>query len=584
VDYGTVAAIIEGLRRSLATSVVERGWLSGLCGLVAYIALASPDLVDGDSAELATLGAVGGRAHPSGYPLYVLWLRAWSWLPGSAAHRAAIATAILGAIALVALHAACRAWGARPLAATLAVAIVGAAPVVVRYHCEAEVFAMNGAIAALVVWLAAARGPLRGVHRAAALGLVAGLGLADHLTCVLVAPVGLLGVVRAARESRPAAVAAAVLGLAVGLAPYGYLAVADGPASWGAVSSPRDVLAMFLRDEYGGAASFIPGAELAWPVSVAACLATIARSWLWLPAIAGAAMLGVRIWRPIGETRWAWAMLAASIALAGPLLASRFNVEPRGIGLYVVQRFHILPTLLLAVPVAAALDRLAARIAHPRAATALAVAGFAALIVAGLPGLARVHSPAMQRGVENLVSTLPPRAVVVVISEDLCFGVRYLQLTRGDRPDVALVCSELLRRGWYRAAWASRGLILPSQPRAALGDVLLATGRPVLVDRGLTAVLAEFPSYPLGILVRVLPRGSAPPPAAAVTIENRELYRRFDLDYPQPGRGDDFAAIAHRRYTQNWAAIADLLAAAGDPEGARDAIDLARSLQPDQDR
>src|ERR1044071_8025362 len=80
--------------------------------MVVYCAVASPFVVDGDNAEFATLGAVGGRSHPPGYPLYVLWLRAWSWVPGhSPAHSAAFATAMLGAAALLVLHAACRAWG-----------------------------------------------------------------------------------------------------------------------------------------------------------------------------------------------------------------------------------------------------------------------------------------------------------------------------------------------------------------------------------------------------------------------------------------------------------------------------------------
>ncbi|HEV7554947.1 MAG TPA: DUF2723 domain-containing protein, partial [Kofleriaceae bacterium] len=67
---------------------------------------------------MSTLGAAGGAAHPTGYPAYLIWLRITSWIPGSTpAHTAAIATAILGAGALVTLHAACRAWGARPAAA-----------------------------------------------------------------------------------------------------------------------------------------------------------------------------------------------------------------------------------------------------------------------------------------------------------------------------------------------------------------------------------------------------------------------------------------------------------------------------------
>lgn len=585
MHYGTGAGIIEGLRRSLASDSIERGWLVGLCALVVYIALASPHLVDGDNAEFATLGAIGGRAHPSGYPLYVLWLRAWAWLPGATpAHTAAIATAILGALTLGVLHAACRAWGARPLAATIAVAIFGAAPVVLRFHCEAEVFAMNGLVAALVVWLAAASGPVRGRGRGVALGLVAGLGLANHLTCVLVAPIGLLGVVRAARESGRPTYAVAALGLAIGLSPYAYLVVADGPASWGSVTTWSDLVATFLRREYGGPTSFVPGgAAVPWAASVAACLATIGRSWLWGFAIAGIAMLGARIRRPVGETRWAWALLAASFVLAGPLLASRFNVDPHGIGLYVCQRFHQLPALLLAVPVAAALDLACTRVTRPVIATALAVFGFVTLSIAELPRLGRSHSPAMELGVQNLLRSLPRDAIVVVISEDQCFGGRYLQLARGERPDVMLVCSELLRRDWYRAAWASRGLPMPADPGAALGDVLVRTGRPVFVDRGLTSVLATFPSYPFGVVVRVLPRAATPPPPSEIALINRELYRAFDLDYPRPGRDDDFAAVAHRRYAASWAAVSNLLIAAGDREGARDAFEVARALQPAQD-
>ena len=46
-----------------------------------------------------SLSATGGAAHPTGYPLFVLWLRATSWLPGaSVAHTAALSTAVLGGL------------------------------------------------------------------------------------------------------------------------------------------------------------------------------------------------------------------------------------------------------------------------------------------------------------------------------------------------------------------------------------------------------------------------------------------------------------------------------------------------------
>ena len=95
--------------RRLANIALERGGLLGLCCLAAYAWAAPSHVIDGDNAELSTLSATGGAAHPSGYPLYVLWLRAWSWLfCGTVAHRAALATAILGVLAVLALRAACR--------------------------------------------------------------------------------------------------------------------------------------------------------------------------------------------------------------------------------------------------------------------------------------------------------------------------------------------------------------------------------------------------------------------------------------------------------------------------------------------
>jgi hypothetical protein len=111
----------------------------------------------------------------------------------------------------------------------------------------------------------------------------------------------------------------------------------------------------------------------------------------------------------------------------------------------------------------------------------------------------------------------------------------------------------------------------------------LRTGRPVFVDPRTAATFAAFPSYPFGVAYRVLPGGSAPPSASETAVLNRDLYQDFDLDYPRPSRDDDFAAVAHRRYAGAWAAISNLLAAAGDYDAARDAFEVGRSLQPLQD-
>jgi hypothetical protein len=564
----------------LARRAVANGWWLGALALIVYAALASPHLVDGDNAEFATLGAIGGRAHPSGYPLYVLWLRAWSWLPGTPAHAGALATAILGALAVVVVHAACRAWGARPLAATITAAMFAAAPVIVRYASEAEVFALDNLVVALVVWLAAAAGPLRGHHRAAALGVIAGLGLANHLTCVLVAPIGILGVIRAARESRSSAYAVALAGLVIGLVPYAYLFFADGPASWGRMDTAGDLIAMITRRDYGVTSLMTGGADVAWTASLGALGATLARSWLWLPALAGVAMLGVRALRPVGEPRAGWLCLAASFVLAGPVLMLRFNIDPHGVGHDICERFHMLPAVLLAIPIAAALEIGSARITRETAAIALCVPGVLALWLLDLPRLAAIHTPAVELGVRNTLRSLPPFAIAVVTGDDQCFGARYLQLARGERPDVAVVCAGLLPVRTYRDAWAARGLSLAPSTGPHLTQALLATGRPIVVDPTLTAAVAAAANYPFGVLVRLVPPGAAMPAPADVAAINRDLFRAFALDYPIPGLDDGYATVAHHRYAASWAAIAQRLDRAGDRDGARDAFALTQQLKP----
>ena len=88
---------------------IDRGGLAVLAIAILYAWLAPSYFVDGESAEFSALAVAGGAAHPPGYPLYVMWLRAMAWLPGTPAHAAALATVVLGVAACAVLHAACRA-------------------------------------------------------------------------------------------------------------------------------------------------------------------------------------------------------------------------------------------------------------------------------------------------------------------------------------------------------------------------------------------------------------------------------------------------------------------------------------------
>ena len=571
--------------------LIDRGGAIAIAVTALYIALAPTWIVDGDNAEFATLAVTGGRAHPSGYPLYVMWLRATSWLPGAtAAHTAAIATALLAGAQILVLHAACRAWGARSLAATAAVGVYAVAPVALRMHTEAEVFALNGLVVATIAWLSATAGPLRGIPRAAMLGLVAGLGLANHSTCALVAPLGILGVVRGVRESgrQLVAIAASIGGLVVGLLPYIYLVVAPDAASWGRIDSAGDLVAHVLRYDYGGPGSFAThsrGVDLG--ANLAALAMTVGRSWCWVLAIAGVVTLGWRAARPSsGETRVAWTMLAASWLLAGPLLTARFNIPPHGLGLYVVQRFHLLPTTLLAIPVALAIDAVAtkARITvRPAMLGAALVTVLATLAAVALPRTLAEHSRAMEAGVRNALDTFPDRAIVLIDSEDQCLGMRYLQMVEHDRPDVDVVCWLLISRAWSRDPLVARGVPLGVErggpASAGDGEALLATGRPLFVDEVQRPLLDAFTHYPSGVFFRVLPHGQSVPSIHDVIAENRALYEKFDLG-ARADRGDDYAAVAFQRYVFFWRSLAAAADATGDRDDAAFAHAMVDELTP----
>jgi hypothetical protein len=578
----------SALRDRASGFLVERGGAVFLVVLVTYLWLAPATVVDGDNAEFAALGALGGRAHPPGYPLYVLYLRAMSWLPGeNPAHVASLATAILGALIVLVLHAACRAWGARPLAASLVVAVYAATPLVVRTHIEAEVFALNALLVSMVLWLAASKGPVRGLWRGVLLGLVAGLGLANHTTCVLIAPVGLLGAVRAIRESdrRVTVAALSIVGLAFGLLPYAYLYVADSPVSWGEVTTFGDGWAFFTRENYGGVGAFVAEGEVPLAGQLLLFVETMTRGWLGIGLLIGLVTFGYGIARGAGsESRWAWMLFAASWLVAGPLLVTRFNLQLDTFGLYACRRFHLLPLVMLAIPVAIGTDRIGAWLAARVQLTRLARVGpvlvcliFLGLTTTTLSRLRAQHSPASERQVLYMLQSMPPRAIVVVAADDLHFTSTYLQAVRGVRPDVTVVSWLLIPDRWWRMF--REGLFLTEYTRPiGSRQVLLwmmMTRRPIFLEPG-----TSLSTYPFGFVERVLEIEKPPPTVHEVLEINRALYETFTIDYPHPGRDDDWATVVHQRYARAWLYLAIKLFEVGAVAEATAARDIGRAYGP----
>jgi hypothetical protein len=447
------------------------------------------------------------------------------------------------------------------------------------------------------------RGPLRGAWRAFALGLVAGLGLADHTTCELLAPIGILGAVRGARESGrvPRTIALAVLGLAIGLLPYAYLIVApDTRGSWGKIEGLHGVVRHFLRMDYGG-----PG-ELAQidhggtaSANIAALIASHLRGWLWGPFAFGLVALVLRCARsapPETEPPVGWWLLAGSWLVAGVGLVSRFNLPTTGVYAFVTQRFHIMPMLMFAVPVAAGLDLVArrlhleaARLARSPWAGAIGASLVAvALIGVALPRITGARSPAIELALKNTLRTLPPNAVLIGTPEEVHFGMGYLQGVLHERSDVTIISWPQVGIGYARDRIERQIGVRIEKPAPGATEKLsvtvarqvLATGRPLFVDPYQANIASSYPVYPYGLVYRVLAPGTPTPSLDELFAINDALYKRYQFGYPTPSRDDVIPAEIHANYARPWQAIADAMRAAGKREQARYAQGLAIALAP----
>ncbi len=416
-----------------------------------YLALAPGVTGPRDAAELTLVLALNGVPHPTGYPLYVMaghpFVRALHAAGAGWAYASNAWSALGGGVAIALLHA----LGARlvppraPLgragrfvAALVPAGILGTSPVWLLDAIFAEVYTWHLAWVAAAAWFtlramrATAEGRGRGPRPAAqagpafAWGLLCGLGLAHHLTSVLVIVPCSLGLALAAARARrlgPATFGAALLGTLLPLAAYGFVAWrAFHPApyqwepleaSWGAVLD--HVRGAGYADLVGAFAPDTAQRELleahAYPVL--------------FPALA---LLAVAAALARGADRAFLATLAAAAGLQ-TLAAFRYGVlDPS---------CYFEPPMALALLAVPALAARLPRRALP-AAFALAVAAVAAMAIRGVPfGLAvRAGTVETDRRLRELWSRIPEGPGIVLWEHDMAAVFGVYQRLEGRRPEL----------------------------------------------------------------------------------------------------------------------------------------------------
>ena len=158
--------------------------------LLLYWLTAAPTIYNLDSAELTTAVATNGLMRATGYPLYLLLGKLWSWLPLGAdiGQRMNLFSAFCGALTILLGERILRRMGASAWARFAGLGLLASAHYFWALSLIAEVYTLHtalmaGAILALMRWTEAP-GPLR---LALPVFLVA-LSMANHAATVLLVP------------------------------------------------------------------------------------------------------------------------------------------------------------------------------------------------------------------------------------------------------------------------------------------------------------------------------------------------------------------------------------------------------------
>ena len=575
-----------------------------LAGFV-YARSAPHWILGGDNGEFSTLFATGGIAHPPGYPTLVLWMRLWHWLPvASAAYGAALTTALVGALGVWALSRACLAWGASVPATAITTAIYAFSPLAWKMSSHAEVHAMNACFTAAILWLSAppisgrADG-LRPLPRIVALGLLAGVAIGAHQSIVFLAPIGLLAAARAARDApRPpfAAIAGVVALLAGVVPPYVYVYVVARTSDlhttpmWIDGATLGDVLFDFRRGAYGTLSlSSIP-VERAPVGHLWLFATTVTEQTLGMPLVVlvfGANAVFKRSYRGVARPELAsWAALVLSFILAGPVFVASFNLPFVGAGPQVVERFYLMPEVILTVLAARSFGSSSRVVLRDGLAAGLTVLAALAALLYAAPEVREHNRATVALYIENTLRGAPPNAIIVGTGDHRWGGFLYARYVSRLRPDVVCIVPAMLKQPWYRKdAQELTGVSFDTPSHTAVGPVtlrdrLLATGRPVLYTDWPDPAVEKTRHYSVGTLMRVLREGESPPSPAALEALNRDTFASYELEASPPVDPHGWGYGVAVDYARAWGELGAAYAAAGDIAREQECYRRAGQLAP----
>jgi hypothetical protein len=442
----------------------SKPWIGGVIVSVAagilFFITAARDIVVGDSPELITAAATLGVAHEPGYPLFTMLGHLFSLIPfGSIPFRVNLLSVVCDALAVGVIYLAALRLTRSQLAAAAAALLLATNPTFWEWSLAAEVFPLNNLLAALLVLLLTAwyQEPERSGFLIA-MFFVAGLGLTNHQTIVLLAPAFcfVLWQRRTILFAQPSVLAIGIAAFIIGLLPYAYIpwASARHPLyNWGNVSSVHDLIDVIRRKTYGSG-HLVSAPEYRGGSGIGRIVALLGS---FGPVILPLALLGaVASYR---HARWYFWFSILAFTFAGPFFVwiTNLNLTTAPSALFVLQRFFLLSEVIVAplvafgfLYIANSIRRYAPRL--PISAPGLVMV--ATLIVATiivLTNYGRINqsrNSIERRFAEDIWATTEPGSILIARG-DIAFALTYFQKVEKVGKDTTVVLLPLLPTAWY---------------------------------------------------------------------------------------------------------------------------------------
>jgi tetratricopeptide (TPR) repeat protein len=391
----------------------------------------------GYSGDLATAVSVLGIPHPSGYPLYVLggWL--WSRLLFFLTLPLALSlfSAAAAAAASGVLYRVVREEGLGRAPALFSALLFAFGPSLWGEANIQRVYALNALFVAAATLFALRWRRGRRTADLAAAFLLCGLGASNHLYMAVfgAALAAFAAMDEPAILRRPRTLLVCAAAAFAGLLPYVYLpmrARANPVLAWGDPRSAGSLVRVVLREDFWGRRFLAGPSDLG--IILRDYAASLFRETAWVGPPLAALALAFAFAR---RRKWPW--LLPVLAMAGNFFSMALHGSRSD--LFIWHRYYIPSYFFVALMAGWGCAVALGRGPRPALLRALVLLPPAALAVSGFARFDRSRYRVAEDYAQIILTSLPPGSHLIAADDNILFGLMYLNLGAGERPDVDLI-------------------------------------------------------------------------------------------------------------------------------------------------